>query len=262
MTEDTTIPSVSVSDFSAGLDRLEADGSNWATFQTRFLIALHPMKIHSQFDGSSGKPAELGESATEREKKTYVKELAAWQEKEHLAMFLLAQKLPDSILLKYLRKDTVVAEIWAAIVEDFTRKITLIGPKLHSEFMAMRYKRGADLRVQFSRVRTKHEALLKAGVPVSEDDYCRLVINFGPAEMSSFLAPLSATMKIMASKNLLAISSSSKGKAGQWAPDPEELMELVIQEWERREAVRKFNELGDTNGAAFTAVANEFPDAM
>jgi hypothetical protein len=101
---------------------------------------------------------------------SYKKELLAWQEKEDLAMYLLMQKLPDSIFAKYMRKE-MVAEIWVAIIEEFTHKSMLMQTNLHSKFMSMRYEKGEDLRTQFDKVRMKYEALLNVGIPVSTNDY-------------------------------------------------------------------------------------------
>jgi hypothetical protein len=75
--------------------------ANWVVFQNCFLIAVHQKKVLCQFDRTNPKPSLKAES-TEMEKKAFVKELAAWQDKEDLASYLMMQKLPDSIFTKYL----------------------------------------------------------------------------------------------------------------------------------------------------------------
>ena len=59
-----------------------------------------------------------------------------WWEKEDTALYLLLQKLPNSIFSKYWRKATV-AEMWSAIRTEFTQKSMVMCSNLRSEFMAM-----------------------------------------------------------------------------------------------------------------------------
>ncbi len=93
---------VSLSDFSADVERLDSSSANWVVFQNRFLIAVDQKDVLGQFDGSNPKPSALKEEATETEKKKHTKELASWQKKESLAKYLLMQKLSDSTFMKYL----------------------------------------------------------------------------------------------------------------------------------------------------------------
>ena len=58
---------------------------------------------------------------------------------------------------------------------------------LHLEFMNTHYEKSADLREQFNLVRTQYEALSNVSLPVSNDCYWSLVINFVPPELTSFL---------------------------------------------------------------------------
>ena len=116
-----------------------------------------------------------------------------WQEHEDTALYLLSQKLPDSIFSKYWQK-LMVAKIWWAICIKFTQKSMLMCSSLHSDFMALHYEKGADLRMEFDWVCMKYEQLLSTGITISDDDYCTLIINFVPPEISSFIAQISAGM--------------------------------------------------------------------
>ena len=127
---------VSLSDFSTAVERLDASSANWVIFQNRFLIAIDQKDVLRQFDGSNLKPSALKEDAMEAEKKRHTKELTSWRKKEMLAKYLLTQKLPDSMFMKYFHKGSV-ANIWSVIVEEFTEKSMLMWSSLHSEFMHM-----------------------------------------------------------------------------------------------------------------------------
>ncbi|KAK2467948.1 hypothetical protein APHAL10511_000243 [Amanita phalloides] len=226
-----------LSDFSHVVEKLESDSSNWVMFQSRFLIAVRQKKVYAQFDGSNPKPkvsaSVTTEDSTADPTTEQVKKLQTWQDKEDLAMYLLMQKLPDSIFAKYMQKATV-AEMWSAIVIEFTRKSMLMHSSLHSEFMAMRYERGANLHSEFDRIRMKYELLVNAGIMVSEDDYRTLVINFLPSELSTFIAQLSAQMKMMnICQGVSSSDTSSTSDTKSSDPDAEELMSFALEEWDR-----------------------------
>jgi hypothetical protein len=258
----------SLSDFSAAVERLDASSANWVIFQNRFLIAVEQKEVLGQFDGTNPKLSALKEEATDSEKKKHAKELTAWQKKESLVKYLLMQKLPDSTFTKYFRKGSV-ANIWSAIVEEFTEKSMLMRSSLHSEFINMRYEEGADLHAQFDRIRMKYEELMNVGVSVSEQDYHSLVINFVPAKISAFLAHLSASMRALDKvhsrkyKRMGLTSPTGTTDASVDDLDAEDLMQLAIEEWDRH-GIRKSKGKGTTNntsGMALAAVASEKPGA-
>ena len=264
----TTLPT-SLSDFTSAVECLEANGSNWVIFQHQFTIAVQQKKVWSQFDGTSPKPSES--PATSTAATEHAKKVSDWNERETLAKYLLTQKLPDSIFTKYLRKNTV-AEIWSALVTEFTKKSMIMKSNLHSEFMALRYQKGADLRLEFDRVRGKYEALMNAGVTVSPDDYRTLIINFVPSGISSFIAQVSANMKMLAmmsSKGTTGSSSESSDEKSSdpYALEPEQLMQAALEEWDRRGAEirargRNPNAVKDSDvGAAMVTVSSERPGA-
>ena len=118
-----------LTDFLHAVEKLELDSSNWVMFQHRFLIAIRQKKVYAQFDGTSLRPKVLAsvtaKGSTKDPTTEQVKLLQAWQDKEDLAMYLLTQKLLDSIFAKYMQKKTV-AEIWSAIVIEFMRKSMLM----------------------------------------------------------------------------------------------------------------------------------------
>lgn len=112
----------SLNDFAAAIEKLEPNGSNWVMFEYRFTVAVKQKGVYGHFDGTSKMPTEpedqasgIAEVAEAAEGDTaeatattpapaesdYATKLAAWLEKEQTAHYLLMQKLPDSILMKY-----------------------------------------------------------------------------------------------------------------------------------------------------------------
>jgi hypothetical protein len=93
----TTVTPVSMSDFVTAVEKLDTSGNNWVTFQRRFVIAVKQKRVFGHFDGTATKPTVSDPPTT-----VETVALAAWQEKEDTAMYLLSQKLADSTLTKYM----------------------------------------------------------------------------------------------------------------------------------------------------------------
>lgn len=92
LTEMSSNTPASLDDFVYAVDKLDPSGANWIIWQSRFTIAVKHKGVYGQFDGSNPKPVLTDQGST-----TYAKELAAWAEKDNLALYLLSQKLPDRI---------------------------------------------------------------------------------------------------------------------------------------------------------------------
>ena len=255
----------SLTDFTNAVKKLEANSLNWVIFECRFIIAVKQKQVYGHFDGSSPSPVKTNVMTNT----AFVDAQNTWQEKEDTALYLLSQKLPNSIFSKYWWKATI-AEMWSAICTEFTQKSMVMHSNLHSEFMAMRYKKGADLQMEFDCIRMKHKELLNAGITVSDDAYCMLIINFVPGEISSFIAQISAGMRALSliqqmSSSTQPIPSPNDNPAATNSNlklDLEMLMQMAIKEWEHHQGNKKSNKGKDrqtgTDGA-FATVASEKP---
>jgi uncharacterized membrane protein YgcG len=265
--------STSLSDFANTIEKLDVSGSNWVIWERRFTIAVRQKEVFGHFDRTCVKPkvpvtvsTEEGESSGDSKMLEHIKVLAAWQKKEDLVMHLLVQKLPDSTFSKCMREKSV-AEMWAVIVAEFTEKSMLMQSHLYQEFMAMRYEKGANLRTELDRVRMKYQSLYSIGIEVSDNDYCTLVINFLPANLSNFVVQISANLVMMKLSVGPSSSTSTDGKGNSLYPSPERLMQSVIEEWEHRETWKKANGKGkakekeEDTGTALATVSSEKPGA-
>ena len=257
---------ISFSNFLAAVEKLDATGSNWVLFQSRFLVAMEQKEVYKHFDGTSKKLVLGGESPTNTELKAHTKELAVWQKKECLAHYLLIQKLPDSTDTKYMQK-TSMAEMWEAIVMEFMHKSMHMQSNLHTEFMGMRYQKGANLQLEFNRVRVKYETLLNVGIKISDNNYHLLIINFVPLELSSILSQMSINMKHMMSSlvksKLITMPAELKGKIPTLVIDPEDLMQAALEEWDRwepdKQSRSKSSGSNSSSGTALATVSSEKP---
>jgi hypothetical protein len=175
-------------------------------------------------------------------------------------MYLLSQKLADSTLTKYMWKSTV-AEMWSAIILEFTQKSMLVCSNMHLRFMAMRYMSGANLHTELDHVRVKYETLLNADVAVTDNDYCTLVINFLPSHLASFVTQISVNMKAITMVQHAASVASATTPVTPLDPkllemSPESMMTLALEEYDHQ-ADKKTSKPKDTGVAASTMASKK-----
>ena len=151
---------------------------------------------------------------------------------------------------------------------EFTPKSMYMQSNLQQEFMSMCAQKGVDLHSEFDRVRVKYETLLNVGIEISDNNYCSLIINFVPPELSSVLAQMSMNMKQVTTSLLkakvIASAAELKGKLPSLVVDPKDLMQAMLEEWDRCEADKKSRQKGSTStssGTALAAVSSEKPVA-
>ncbi|KAI0370414.1 hypothetical protein BV20DRAFT_908655, partial [Pilatotrama ljubarskyi] len=114
----TTLPSLS--DFIAGVEKLDSKGTNWLLFEQQFTIAVKQKEVWDHFDGSTVRPVPGSDTPTAGEAAA----IAAWDKKENFALYLLTLKVAPATYAKHKRKGTV-AKVWAAIVSELTSKSLL-----------------------------------------------------------------------------------------------------------------------------------------
>lgn len=149
-------------------------------------------------------------------------------------MYLLTQKLPDVTFTKHRRKGNT-ATIWAAIEQEFTQKSMLLRANLCTAFLNMRASPGANLHTEFDRLRMRYEELVTLDITVSDAEYTSLIINFMPEDLSSFVAQVSMTMKLSQRIQTATLSPLLSDPAKELPViDAETLMELALEEWDRR----------------------------
>ncbi|KAI9057695.1 hypothetical protein FKP32DRAFT_1615114 [Trametes sanguinea] len=117
----STTSSPSLSDFIAGVEKLDSKGTNWLLFEQQFTIAVKQKDVWSHFDGTEPRPTPANANAVTAAESA---DIASWEKKENLALYLLTLKVAPATYAKHKRKGTV-AKIWAAIVAEYTSKSLL-----------------------------------------------------------------------------------------------------------------------------------------
>ena len=181
--------SMSTSSIANSVPSLEEDGSNWYIFQQMFKAAIEYKGVWGHFDGMSKHPADATPTSVvegagspkagtegvptvpdpKGKGKSSSTNLEEWDKNNKLANYLLLTKMPDSVKAKYIHHKGVTKK-WKSIVKEFTSKSMMMQSNLHSEFMAMPYKKG-DLQKELDRVRMKYAMLINVGVIISKNDY-------------------------------------------------------------------------------------------
>ena len=253
----------SLADFVSGIEQLDPRGKNWVSFKRRFTIGVRQKEVWDHFDGSElcPTPANAEHPTTEE-----LKEIKAWNKAEATAHYLLSLKVPEVIYSKYASETKTVAQIWSDISNEFTQKSLLHRTNLRAEFMALRCTAGADLHSEFNRVRAAHDELLNVGITITDGEYSSMLVTFLPSELSSFISQLSATAKLTqrlnpktATTTPAATTTPDATAEEQPAIAPDLLMELAIEEWDRRQLDKRAKGKGKDSNVAAAVLSSEKP---
>ncbi|PIL34675.1 transcription factor [Ganoderma sinense ZZ0214-1] len=253
--------STSLADFVNAIDKLEVRGKNWVSFKRNFTIAVRQKDVWDHFDGTSPRPTPADAKAPTP---VETKALKEWSKAENTALYLLLLKIPEAILSKYEDLDTV-ALMWSAISDEFQKKSLLARTTLRADFMSMRATPGADLHSEFDRVRAAYSELSNVGIAISDGEYSSMLVSFLPSELSSFVSQLSATAKLAQRLNPAQTTATPAAGTGTAAGTdqpviaPDLLMELALEEWDRRQLDKKTKAKAKDPGVAAAALSSEKP---
>ncbi|PIL23016.1 hypothetical protein GSI_14323 [Ganoderma sinense ZZ0214-1] len=251
--------STSLADFVNAIDKLEVRSKNWVSFKRNFTIAVRQKDVWDHFDGTSPRPMPADANAPTPAETKALKE---WNKAENTALYLLLLKIPESILSKYEDLATV-ALMWTSISDEFQKKLLLARTTLRADFMSMRAAPGADLHMEFDRVRAAYSELLNVGITISDGEYSSMLVSFLPSELSSFVSQLSATAKLAQRLNpttaTLAAGTGPAAGADKPIIAPDLLMELALEEWDRRQQDKKSKVKAKDSGVAAVALSSEKP---
>ncbi|KAJ2985203.1 hypothetical protein NUW54_g10228 [Trametes sanguinea] len=253
--------SPSLSDFIAGVEKLDSKGTNWLLFEQQFTIAVKQKEVWGHFDGTSVRPTPADcEHPTTAETSS----IAAWDKQENFALYLLTLKIAPATYAKHKRKGSV-AKVWAAIVAEFTSKSLLARSNLRRDFLNMRCDPSQDLHAELDRLQLAYENLLTYDVVISDTEYASVIINFLPDSLSAFISQLSAQMKLQSRLQTTTTTATTTptpttDSSDQAIISPDLMIELVLEEWERRRDEKKSRSgRNKDTGVAASALSTEKP---
>ncbi|KAF7371239.1 Transcription factor [Mycena sanguinolenta] len=254
------------------LDIVKSDGSNFMIFQRRFSTFMRLKSLWGHFDGTTPRPDEDDNIPDE--------DLDKWDKEEYESNNYLAQRLEDITFLKISNMATV-AMMWEQLSNEFTALSSHIIASMQADFDNCNCSEKENVRTHLDQLRIKYMALVGVGVVMSDSQYSTRIINSLPRAYQRYLATIISSVKaaliatnIARTTATAATTSASAAGARSAAAglsiisgntvatqavtlDPEYLMHLATEEWDRIEAEKKKNSpksRNDNTGVALSAL--------
>jgi transposase InsO family protein len=207
--------------------KLDPTGSNWAIFSIRFQEALSACDRWGHFDGTKKMPESVNKTPSQEEQNA----IDAWEKEERIARYMLSQKLPDSAVVR-VHKLKTVAEKWAAVSAEYTKKGLFARIELRNTFMASRCPQGADVSRFLIDLGTRREELISNGVTIDDADYRATILNSIPGWLRRFAS---------------GVYASIATRDPTYSMEPDVLSRMVSEEYERSINESRANRDGRTH---------------
>ncbi len=226
---------------SNSVPKLDSSWKNWPIFAIRFVAAVQAKGVYGHFDGTSSYPkAANPEKLTDEEAKAIVN----WDDDEATAYYMLQQKIPDSLLIRVATM-TNVAQRWALIKTQCTTKSLQTSTAERQAFLNSKCGEKENVRTFLEKLRERREELLQSSIVIEEPDYLSTIISSLPvgSEIHRYANQHLTAMQHHAKKML----QIHRAKGETLTPeviqviqhvDPEELMNEIIEEFDRLRLVQ------------------------
>jgi gag-polypeptide of LTR copia-type len=199
----------------SSVPKLMPTGLNWTTFAMRFQDAIEAKGLWGHFDGTAVCPI-LSESPKPKEELA----LTQWIKEDCSAKALLTHRIPDSTLTQIHGKKSL-KDRWDLISKEFSSKGAFAQADLRTQFMESKCPDKGNVCEFLDNLRVKKEELATYGVAIEEKDYRSTIIKFLPPHLSAFASNLLGGARLYSSTKTI---------------DPDELISLVSEEYERHTA--------------------------
>ncbi|CDO76235.1 hypothetical protein BN946_scf184644.g9 [Trametes cinnabarina] len=135
-----------------------------------------------------------------------------------------------------IRTQPTTRAIWNALAQEFERKSRMVSVDLRRRLQEQRCSERDDVRVHFAKLRTMREDLAAMGQSPSDDDFFAIIMGSMPSSYEPYLSAISATSRVTGS-----------------VLSPDELMEALTEEYERRTLRMKSAKRNDPADVAMSA---------
>jgi gag-polypeptide of LTR copia-type/Zinc knuckle len=218
-------PTFTIEQLLDNIPRLESNGSNWAIFLIRFRGAMQASRRLGYFDGSVTRPEPVTKGKpTDDEKKAMVR----WDHEDHLARYLLSQRLPNTTAVR-LSSINTAKECWDTVSDEYKAKIAYARNDLEQAFLKMRCTKGTDVRTFLTTLRYKHKELAVVGITITDRDYQRTVLRGIPDGLATFASLLLSSARLFNSPATI---------------DTDSLIDYICEEADRRKSRRTRDQPG------------------
>ena len=124
-----------------------------------------------------------------------LKKLAKWEKEEHMAQYMLSQKLPNTIVVQIHKLDTVKKK-WDLVKEEYTCKGLFAQADLWKSFMESQCLHGESVCHFLTDLGTRREELSMSGVTISNADYWSAILSSIPSWLKSYTMSIQASTSI------------------------------------------------------------------
>ncbi|KAI1784745.1 hypothetical protein LXA43DRAFT_1101050 [Ganoderma leucocontextum] len=229
------------------LDKLDASGMNFVLFRHQFQIPVTQKEAWDHFDGTSALPVPAAPNAPTV---IEIASIAAWDKKENLAMYLINIKIAR---LGCHHQGQAQGQRRRHLIEHLLKDAR--------EDPSPACQPASRLQQYVDRLRIAYETLIMLEVNISDAEYASTVIAFLPPHLSAFIAQLSAQTR--AQTLMLPTTATPTAPADPDKPplDPEVMLTLVLEEWNRRQAQCQTSKVKDHDtGPAASVLSTQKPN--
>lgn len=215
--------------------KLNADGSNWVTFKDRFRWAIDARGMLDQLENVVEEPTdptaseETPESApadsqggntqvqsSELQYRNFLIRRSQWRTAEATIKQCIASTVPDSVFNRIKTKKTAKG-IWDALASIFQERSLMVA-------------------IDFEKLANTRERLASMGVSLPDTEYANILIGSLPAIYDPSISSITAAAKL--TKKPI---------------DPDDVITLVTDEYDRRDLKSRAKSKKDEKDAAFYA---------
>ena len=204
--------------------RLPNNGKGFVIWKERVKLSIRARGLFGHLDGTATKPEDpptraVGATLTEDEVKAtekHAKDLNTYLQEQAIVFQQIASTIPDSLYLKIKGKPTV-QEAWNALKADFEKRSRMITVELRKKLQDIRCAENGNIRTHFDNIRSMREELASLGAVLGEEDFSAIILGSLPKTYDQFLSAVTTTASVL-----------------KWELDPEDLMQTVIDEYDRR----------------------------
>ena len=234
--------------------KLSADGSNWVTFKDRFRWAIDARGMLDQLENVVDEPTEptvsegTSESAPadsqggnthvqsdELQYRNFLIRRSQWRTAEATIKQCIASTVPDSVF-NWIKTKKSAKGVWDALAAIFQERSLMVAIDLRQKMQSVKCGDSEDVRTHFEKLANTRERLASMGVSLSDTEYANTLIGSLPTVYDPTISSITATSKL--TKKPI---------------DPEDVIALVTDEYDRRDLKSRAKSKKDDKDAAFYA---------
>ncbi len=162
------------------IPKLEANGSNWATYRDRMTLIIRSRKCGDHLESNT-----LTQTYQDQWEDVSAARLPRkWDTNEAVTKVLVASTLPDGVFNQIKTKATVKAQ-WDELKKKYETHTSMNRLNLRSKLMNTRCVEGGNVREVFNQLADIYQQLVSDGVTITDEEYASVLCNSLPPSYES-----------------------------------------------------------------------------